>query len=647
MFQSIQQKAINNSINTQLTSDSTSTVNAAPVQTRFQARSITLVPKDDSSTALPTEVLGTIMELVGKDPKSLSSFNRVCKQMHALVKFQTMHGVLDFAETPYTLQVIKNILEKQPSDQISRLLEENPAANLQALLQIDSDKHIMNLIADDMLQTLELIGSGAPHGFKVLSLAEDTVALFEDAQIAAILKSTFFKNYTCTQPTLLVSEVTYGRFEVIRATMEIDTIKTIQIQVDPRYTYKAELEAAINAIAICLVDSDSLFERRISLEIMPSDETEAQRDERQTELTTVNHVISELAQATQASRAKLLEIEARIREICSTEKWEPLKLFACTDTSQLINVFTYSVLSRDFKSAQFFLRNGLTIENMKVIDPDRVAHYLCSTSIEIMELLIDSGMNVNTKDSTGNSVLSHLVEFNNLQQVTFLLNKGADIHFTDEGGNTLLVQAILNCYTDMLKLLLDFKANIEIKDKKNCTALMVAAMFSYIDGIELLLEYKADIEAHDTLKETSLMKTCNQGNVETVNLLLNRGAIIEAEDKDQRTALHFAIARCGHVTDVIDTETNYEMSIRIIQLLLGKSANIEARDHYGDTPLIQAVKLGHFCSDIHRLNLVTLLLDRNADIHAVNLVQETPLSLSRKYNLEALTELLLSRGATH
>jgi ankyrin repeat protein len=63
-----------------------------------------------------------------------------------------------------------------------------------------------------------------------------------------------------------------------------------------------------------------------------------------------------------------------------------------------------------------------------------------------------------------------------------------------------------------------------------------------------------------------------------VQLLLNKGADVEAKDKDGWTALIWA------------AQGGYEAMVR---LLLDKRADVEAKDQYGWTALLWAAQEGH------------------------------------------------------
>ena len=128
----------------------------------------------------------------------------------------------------------------------------------------------------------------------------------------------------------------------------------------------------------------------------------------------------------------------------------------------------------------------------------------------------------------------------------------------------------------------------------------------------------------DWQKELSrLHLAAEAGNEQIVQFLLEKGTDINARDGSQNTPLHRA-ASYGHE--------------QVAQLLLSTGADIEARDEDQRTPLHHAAENGHE-------QVAELLLEKGADIEARDWRQDTPLHEAAESGHERVAELLLEKGA--
>ncbi|MFT4327410.1 MAG: ankyrin repeat domain-containing protein [Wolbachia pipientis] len=121
-----------------------------------------------------------------------------------------------------------------------------------------------------------------------------------------------------------------------------------------------------------------------------------------------------------------------------------------------------------------------------------------------------------------------------------------------------------------------------------------------------------------------LMNSSKGENIQQITELIEAGANINAVTTVQKeTPLHIAV-RYGHK--------------EVAELLLNKGANVNAVERRKWTPLHTAVKSG-------KVEVAELLLDRGANVNAVDNLDMTPLHFALKYNREELVRLLLDRGA--
>ena len=159
---------------------------------------------------------------------------------------------------------------------------------------------------------------------------------------------------------------------------------------------------------------------------------------------------------------------------------------------------------------------------------------------------------------------------------------------------------------------------------------------------ELLNSYKNNIEEIDRIlaenkgldlehgftdsKDTLLMTAALKASLRIVELFIAAGSNVNAVNSRGRTPLHCAL--------LIWRPWNYT---KLAALLIENGAKVNVSDKYGDTPLHYAAYTG----DEKTLNL---LIDKKADVNAVNISGETPL-YEALVNNEKLTKLLIDKGA--
>lgn len=112
------------------------------------------------------------------------------------------------------------------------------------------------------------------------------------------------------------------------------------------------------------------------------------------------------------------------------------------------------------------------------------------------------------------------------------------------------------------------------------------------------------------------------GETETVRTMLANGADINAVNDEGVTILHI----------VTDPDA--------VSLLVGKGANVEARDKRGWTPLLMQTNNQENGPDV-----VAALLAHGADPNAVGNDGETALSFARETGLEPFSDIVTANGA--
>ncbi|KAK6514351.1 hypothetical protein TWF506_008747 [Arthrobotrys conoides] len=261
--------------------------------------------------------------------------------------------------------------------------------------------------------------------------------------------------------------------------------------------------------------------------------------------------------------------------------------------------------------------------------------------ISIANILLESGANIEAKDVFGRTSLIYAADEGHLEIVKALLHKGADIEAKDGNRRSPLFAAITDGHTAVVELLLNSGADLNGTEPPNSpfvhSSLSAAALRGEVAIVGLLIDKGTDIETKDCMERTPLSLAAFNGWEAVVALLIKKGADIEARDNQGRTPLFLAayegrksgeLVRPRAGVEYFDIETeNMEgfaemfKNTTVVELLLDRGADIEARDYWGWTPLLSASR--------SRLPaIVKLLIERGADIEAKDNQGRTPLLMA-------------------
>lgn len=153
--------------------------------------------------------------------------------------------------------------------------------------------------------------------------------------------------------------------------------------------------------------------------------------------------------------------------------------------------------------------------------------------VDIINLLIQQGANINGTDHIGCTALIHAARGGHLKAVHLLLQHNADVNAIDHYGRTALILT----FTD------EFANSATLYDDKNPHTYYPYLNYQRI--IELLIEYGADINLAETVYGyPPLMLAAHDNLIDIVNLLIKHGANIHTTNNQNETAL--IIARKKH-----------------------------------------------------------------------------------------------------
>jgi ankyrin repeat protein len=222
---------------------------------------------------------------------------------------------------------------------------------------------------------------------------------------------------------------------------------------------------------------------------------------------------------------------------------------------------------------------------------------------EIFKLIISRGIDVNEKDTDGESPLSHAASTDNSKAVKILIDLGAKL--TDSLKDLYELLDKKSHYIDIsyetIKLLIASGLDFKSRKEKLTDCLQHAILYGHLGKVRALLELEPDIKARDADTRTPLHLAARAGDPEVIRPLLEYGAELHANDKRGNTVLHYAVSIYSGCNPT-----------PMITSLHAFGANIEAKNTDNRTPLQLAAKLKNVWA-------VNALLELAADIRQQDL----------------------------
>lgn len=169
-------------------------------------------------------------------------------------------------------------------------------------------------------------------------------------------------------------------------------------------------------------------------------------------------------------------------------------------------------------------------------------------------------------------------------------------------------------------------SDVNAKDQFGDTPLIHEAELGQIEGVKEILDRGADINSQGSYGGTALYWAANGRQKDMVVFLIQRGAKIDIKNEEGKTALMFISGR-----EEIDKD-----DVEIAKLLIENGAQVNTKDHYQNTPLIDAVLKGHF-------EMVKLLVENGANIYYRDERGKTALELAKEKQYQEIVDYLEKR----
>ncbi|XP_004364854.2 hypothetical protein CAOG_01986 [Capsaspora owczarzaki ATCC 30864] len=269
--------------------------------------------------------------------------------------------------------------------------------------------------------------------------------------------------------------------------------------------------------------------------------------------------------------------------------------------------------SRDYTALHFAARfNSHAIARLLLVHPALSSQELLSRdgtsplhvaaalgSIDVLELLIEHGVDVNQKDGTIEQTALHYAAASASPVaasacIPALLRREADVNATTCSGQTPLHIAARLGRVAAVQALLEYDCNSSLVDASGNTPLHLACMYGHHTAVNTLLNDTKTREQHandpslpcplatfNAAGFLPLHVCCYSGYADCLQAVTKVYKLLDVRGRDElrSTPLHIA-AEMGHAF--------------CVQALLSRGALLDAKDRTGATPRDRAERQGHF-----------------------------------------------------
>jgi len=287
----------------------------------------------------------------------------------------------------------------------------------------------------------------------------------------------------------------------------------------------------------------------------------------------------------------------------------------------------FAVESKDLKIVELLVSSGVDINSLDDYGNTPLYYALKGkASGEIVRYFLDQGANLNLKNMDKETPLFYAVGSGNLDIVKEFVSRGADLNVINSDGENLLFLATSDKNLDVVSYLIDNGVGVNCINKRGETPLLNAAEYSNLNIVKYLIERGARIDVKDKEGNGVLHYAVNGGNWDIIKYFVEEmGVGVNEKNKEKVTPLHLA---CEN--------PNY----KIIEYLVEKGADVNAKDKKGNTPLHYLVGR-EFCD----LKIVKFLIKSGAKVNAKNKEGDTPLHLAVVNCKPDVVKYLISSGA--
>ncbi len=220
---------------------------------------------------------------------------------------------------------------------------------------------------------------------------------------------------------------------------------------------------------------------------------------------------------------------------------------------------------------------------------------------------IDKGIDINTIDEDGRTLLFSLCVKKKLKAIKLLIENGIDLKVEDKYGRTVLDDAVNRSDGVIIRYLLENGFDINYKNSSNRTVMQNVALEGNYKIFQILMSYHPNYDVVDKYGRTVLFDAVEGGNVNIIRELVNHMKDIDIVDEDNETPLFKAVLK---------------ENSKIAETLILFGMNLNILDTQGRNVLFNTILLGIKNIDILKLMIKKEININQTDVNGENILDE-------------------------
>lgn len=327
-----------------------------------------------------------------------------------------------------------------------------------------------------------------------------------------------------------------------------------------------------------------------------------------------------------------------------------------------LSLLHLSTFAGNVETSKSFINQGVDVDCTDKLYLTPLHWAIIKGSEEMVELLLEKNASLYVAAVGKNTAVHIAARFGRSSILKLLVRKKTDVvNLRNVAERTALHLASMHGFADSVRILLDGVADVAPVDKHGLTPLHLASACGYVEAVQLLLNTgKNNLELTCKAGFTPLLLAIQNGHKPVVDILLRYNANLDCSDGRGRGPLHLAVLH-GHLdlteyilnldsrsvnVDAQDcngfTSLHYaacKKDSAALKLLLSSArASVLSRNQWLQTPL-------HVAANSGSVTNVRLLIDHSADLEAEDQCGRSPLQVAMAMGNQSIVGLFHSSGA--